>query len=855
MRIFKIMESSLQNSKRRVAVVVPVYNAALWTRACIEALIAQGAGDTFDLFVQDDHSPDPLVRIVLEELHAKKIPATIEFSDVNRGFLGTCNALFEQLREKFEFVFLCNSDVLVTPGCFVEAVRLFDAHPKAALVSFLTTQGAQHTICLPDGVDPLDFSVYLRKFNYRKKVNAVTSTGHLIGIRSAAIPLGAPLFDPIYGKGYGEETDLHYRLLSGGFEALVVPNSFVYHRGESSFGVLAHKGHLKSFYERWGATHKAAMEAEEKFDTLAWLRMWGATQTVSSHFLAAQTAARDALLEKIKHGEAGKPLAFVFLSNSALLERFDDVCFALLDLLNHHTDVFAFVENEDVFSRRLPVKTFCWENAQERNFFEYWGRLSKHCPVNYFCDFIHDKEYYSPAAAMLNISSDKMQPLFAASLVSHPKNSQLIVIAAPDYTVSGGIFVIKEFAHALRSAGFEVLIATPSGPKHPDNIQYESKPVSLEYLSMEIKAPIELLVFTWWESLFWASMIPTKRFLWLAQSIEEFFVPEEQAEERIKILAPYLLRGIEVIAVSPWIQAQLSVRFGIESQLILNQIPGDFDWKALHCLRDWKKIKSPSDASVVIEGSFSPFKNLGEAIALVNSLNFRKKTLIYAGNVDDQTNLSKLPSQGWRVLNNIARTKVLEEFKNSDLLIRTSLLDSFGFAPLEMMATEGLVMVKHYQGAPGLCHNGVNSICFQTVEDIHAAFRMQVETNGEYFSALAKEGYEFSQAFIGTANARYVTYVKEILTKPADLGKAAAIQLLGRWRTIGQSEGEWAEKEIAMKYGFIQSLPDDMPGKRKIISFKPLRYRIADAIVLGIFKRLFPKSFYQFLKSLFGRKK
>ncbi|MFM7216089.1 MAG: hypothetical protein ACKO3H_14545, partial [Verrucomicrobiota bacterium] len=306
------------------------------------------------------------------------------------------------------------------------------------------------------------------------------------------------------------------------------------------------------------------------------------------------------------------------------------------------------------------------------------------------------------------------------------KPARLIIIA-PDFKQGGGCFVIRDFVIAMLDAGHDVVVATPGGSLWPGCKGYGVRAITIDSATQTCPEPYDLMIFSWWESLLWASQIPAHRFVWICQSIEEFFPEPEDGAARIRAVVPYLLRGIDVIAVSPWVQAILQARFGTESHLIPNQLPSDIDWSAARRDRDWSAKRSPADCTVVVEGNAMRFKGIPASVNTCNRLGFGRKVLLVAGGGLNDQFRREIEFDGWRVFQNLPRAEVIRQMAEADILLRTSLLDSFGFAPLEMMVTGGLVMVQHYQGAPGLCEHGGNSVCFSSDAEILDAFRKNAE--------------------------------------------------------------------------------------------------------------------------------
>jgi glycosyltransferase involved in cell wall biosynthesis len=81
-------------------------------------------------------------------------------------------------------------------------------------------------------------------------------------------------FDPIFSPGYGEESDYHLRAVTSGFRAVVADDTYVYHRGETSFKNRTElwAERLKIFSRRWSGEYDRLLAEYERRDELGYLR-------------------------------------------------------------------------------------------------------------------------------------------------------------------------------------------------------------------------------------------------------------------------------------------------------------------------------------------------------------------------------------------------------------------------------------------------------------------------------------------------------------------------------------------------------------------------------------------------------
>ena len=86
------------------------------------------------------------------------------------------------------------------------------------------------------------------------------------------------VFDEAFGRGYGEETDYHYRARAAGWRCVVADDTFVYHRQGASFsdGGERIRKNLEIVMARWKARHEAELAEFDRKNEL------GAVRDVSS---------------------------------------------------------------------------------------------------------------------------------------------------------------------------------------------------------------------------------------------------------------------------------------------------------------------------------------------------------------------------------------------------------------------------------------------------------------------------------------------------------------------------------------------------------------------------------------------
>jgi GT2 family glycosyltransferase len=226
-----------------VDVIVPVYRGLEETRRCLTSLLADTDRPNGLIRVIDDGSPDPELAAWLSSLAAT---GAIELSHNvdNLGFVRTVNRGMVDAGRRD--VLLLNSDTEVTGGFLRRLAGYAYSQPRVATVTPFSNTGGEFAGFPGKECRPLSAAYSLaaideacRFANSNRSVEIPTGVGFCLYIRRACLD-EVGLFDAeAFGRGYGEETDFCRRALRTGWRHLLACNTFVYHKGEVSFGADA----------------------------------------------------------------------------------------------------------------------------------------------------------------------------------------------------------------------------------------------------------------------------------------------------------------------------------------------------------------------------------------------------------------------------------------------------------------------------------------------------------------------------------------------------------------------------------------------------------------------------------------
>lgn len=248
----------------KVEFIIPVYRRYDMLVRLLESMQLDNkfilSGSKVLVANDDPYSDDSL----FEDLRRKYPWVNVLSSDTNLGYLKNCNRAYEQ--SSGDIVVLVNTDIEF-PRYWFSRLLLPFADDDVGLATPLATDGENLSIRLPLGFSWRDVDA-LVSWDRRAAPNACTAIGYCLAVRRQAV--GERLYDESYGHGYGEDSDLHYRMVTSGWKSVVIQNLVVNHEHGASYSIhaidrnkLRQENHYK-FIERWGNEHSQAIKKFNK---------------------------------------------------------------------------------------------------------------------------------------------------------------------------------------------------------------------------------------------------------------------------------------------------------------------------------------------------------------------------------------------------------------------------------------------------------------------------------------------------------------------------------------------------------------------------------------------------------------
>lgn len=302
----------------------------------------------------------------------------------------------------------------------------------------------------------------------------------------------------------------------------------------------------------------------------------------------------------------------------------------------------------------------------------------------------------------------------------------------PTTNISGGVNVILKHCEILRKNGFDVFVINMDD-NDKDIVNKAGTIFVLVPENIKMYGRIHTLVASLWSTLEFALEYPyVKQINYFVQNFETDFMEYGQYF-RIKANATYnTFKPIKYTTMSTWCQKWLKDDYGKDSIYVRNGINLE--------QFPYKERKFEGKIKILVEGnSLDHYKNVDESFKIVEQLDKNKYEihfLSYQGKPKDWYYVDKF-------MNKVPYDEVGKVYQDADILIKSSLLESFSYPPLEMMATGGLVVAVANGGNVEYLKDNYNCLFYEQGNIKDAVKKIDLLTeNKELRDKLLRNGLE-----------------------------------------------------------------------------------------------------------------
>ncbi|MBM6831333.1 glycosyltransferase [Faecalicoccus acidiformans] len=263
-----------------------------------------------------------------------------------------------------------------------------------------------------------------------------------------------------------------------------------------------------------------------------------------------------------------------------------------------------------------------------------------------------------------------------------------IAFVLPALNISGGIMVAFEHCRILKEHGIDVTIINDDYDQTKwitfDGVEFPVLPSRYSYF----KGSFDKAVATMWSTVnFLEKYSNIKQRFYLVQNFETNFY---QANDSLRLKANSKYSPnvpVTFLTISKWCQKWLKEKYEKEARYVPNGIH----------INNYRGEKRNFEGKIriLIEGDCGVYyKNVDESFKITNQLDHHKFEIWYLS-------YNAKPKDWYKVdkfFNKVPFEEVSKVYKSCHILLKTSILESFSYPPLEMMATGGYVVAVPNDG-------------------------------------------------------------------------------------------------------------------------------------------------------------
>lgn len=286
--------------------------------------------------------------------------------------------------------------------------------------------------------------------------------------------------------------------------------------------------------------------------------------------------------------------------------------------------------------------------------------------------------------------------------------TQNFAFVMPSLKTSGGVLVALRHASMLQDAGKDVLLVNTDDRfkwfecfGHIFPVLNRCVP-SGKLDKCPFSATIDNGIATLWDTVDFLKRYPKMgNKYYLVQNFETDFM-KPASPLRLEANATYFDDSLRYLTISKWCETWLREDFGCDCRYVPNGIEG-------HAFAPQKRELWDGKIRILVEGDCeSEYKNVDESFLITNRLDPARYEIWYMS-------YTAKTKPFYRIDNNLGAVphdKVADVYKSCHILLKTSVLESFSYPPLEMMATGGYVVARPNEGNSEYLVDGVNCLLY-----------------------------------------------------------------------------------------------------------------------------------------------
>lgn len=261
-----------------------------------------------------------------------------------------------------------------------------------------------------------------------------------------------------------------------------------------------------------------------------------------------------------------------------------------------------------------------------------------------------------------------------------------IAFVMPSTNISGGVNVAIKHCNILKKAGYDAFFINMDD--NDDDIVNNDGIVRVIKSKDIILGQINTMVATLWATLQYVKAYPNCiNKSYLVQNFETNFYENGNFQKSLANATYNSYMPINYLTISKWCEDWLKNDFKQECKFA----PNGINLKQF----PFRERKFDGKIKILVEGNSADYyKNVDESFKIVEKLDKNKYEINFLSYQGE-------PKEWYYVdnfMHKVPHDEVGKVYSSCDILIKSSILESFSYPPLEMMATGGLVVVAPNEG-------------------------------------------------------------------------------------------------------------------------------------------------------------
>lgn len=311
-----------------------------------------------------------------------------------------------------------------------------------------------------------------------------------------------------------------------------------------------------------------------------------------------------------------------------------------------------------------------------------------------------------------------------------------IAFVLPTTNISGGVNVVIKHCHILKESGYDVSIINMDNNGH-DLCNKEGVISVINSHTTDVIAYFDTMVATLWATLKYVKSYPNVlNKSYLVQNYETNFGEYGSDMKKTANSTYNSLVPINYLTISKWCQNWLKDEFEKECQYV----PNGIDLQQF----PYKKRSFHGKIKILVEGNSKDYyKNVDESFKIIEKLDKKKYEIHFLSYQGEPKKWYYVD----RFMHKVPYDIVGKVYADCDILLKSSMLESFSYPPLEMMATGGIAVVAPNEGNVEYLKDRENCL-FYELGNIDSAVQKieEISKNKELRESLIKNGLETAKS-------------------------------------------------------------------------------------------------------------